>query len=178
MFCRLKSCNPVVPVNCESRKFKDVKIEQVVKLEDISKDLQNIVKLQACSYAKFKLSEKLKVLSDDFPVVARLIDGQIIKNQESHHQLIKILSDAKSHQVTSIQIPKLFSHNNKIISTNNLMPAFSTTFSSTETNESFIFELISNNFKSKCRCELPDSSSSSNSGHVSGQGSGCPNGAG
>ena len=179
MFCRLKSCIPVLPVNFESRKFKDAKTEQVVKLEDISEDLQMIVKLQACSYAKFKLSEKLKVLSDDFPVVAKKINGQIIKNQESHHQLIKILSDAKSHQVTSIQIPKLFSNNNKIISTHNLMPAFSTSFASTETQESFIFELISNNFKSKCRCELPDSeSSSSNSGHVSGQGSGYPNGAG
>ena len=167
----------MVPVNCESRKFKDVKLEEVVKLKDISSDLQMIVKLQTCSYAKFKLSEKLGVISEDFPILALKINGQIVKNKESHQKLINILADATSHQVTSIQIPKFFNHNNMIISTKNLQPPFSTSFSSTETQDNFIFELISKNIKSKCRCELPDSTSS-NFGHVSGQGSGCPNGAG
>ena len=118
MFCRLKSCNPVLPVNFESRKFKDAKTEQVVKLEDISEDLQMIVKLQACSYAKFKLSEKLKVLSDDFPVVAKKINGQIIKNQESHHQLIKILSDASMLSHTKSRRSK-FQSSSVIIIDNN-----------------------------------------------------------
>ena len=167
----------MVPVNCESRKFKDVKIEELVKLEDISADLQMIVKLQACSYAKFKLSEKLCVISEDFPIVAKKVNGQIVKNKEAHQKLINILADATSHKVTSIQIPKFFNYNNQIISTKNLQPPFTTSFSSTETNENFIYELLSNNIKSKCRCNLP-SSESSNSGHVSGQGPGCPNGAG